>query len=276
MKRRPYARDLRHRIDQLGARASGRPAAPGRSPPLRVARATWSASASNTSSDSSSRSTSSASMVRFMLARAACSHSAPARAAPARRRPARAARLVARVQRAELDGDAVGGHRRWRAAARRDAPDGVLVARQVAQCVLLGARAFAQHVVAEAEVRLQLLARRGGLVHAPRSMVWPSTNWRPSSWTARSVAATTVRAPSRAIRPGSCAAEHLGQEFLGQGDGAGRQPGQRGIVRLRHRSRRGPAGPPSAQWRSRRRAHAAGLRPGASAPGLRRWRSGIP
>jgi hypothetical protein len=31
----------------------------------------------------------------------------------------------------------------------------------------------------------------------------PSTNWRPSNCTARSVAATTERAPSRATRPGA-------------------------------------------------------------------------
>lgn len=34
------------------------------------------------------------------------------------------------------------------------------------------------------------------------AMVCPSTNWRPSNCTARSVAATTVREPSLAMRPG--------------------------------------------------------------------------
>ena len=32
-------------------------------------------------------------------------------------------------------------------------------------------------------------------------MFWPSTNWRPSSWIARTVAATTVLAPRRCSRP---------------------------------------------------------------------------
>ena len=50
----------------------------------------------------------------------------------------------------------------------------------------------------------------------PSSMVWPNTNWRPNSCTARSVAATTVRAPKRVTRPGASppAPSAPGRNFL--------------------------------------------------------------
>ena len=54
--------------------------------------------------------------------------------------------LIARVQRAELDGDAVVFLRRARGVcANSDSLDGIRVARQVAQRVGVGARALAQH-----------------------------------------------------------------------------------------------------------------------------------
>ena len=107
---------------------------------------------------------------------------------------------------------------------------------EVALRVALGARALAQHVVAEAQARL-----RRGAGRRPRpcasSMVWPSTNWRPSNWIARTVAATTVCAPRRASRPGVAFA--LGQEALRQRDRAGRQaaPARGAGCRSAHRSK---------------------------------------
>ena len=70
------ARDARHLVDDRRARASGRPAPPGRSRATAGTRAAMrAASASSTSSDSSRRSLSSASIVRLMSARAAGSTS---------------------------------------------------------------------------------------------------------------------------------------------------------------------------------------------------------
>ena len=72
--------------------------------------------------------------------------------------------LVAREQRPQLDRDAVAGFGRWRRAARCDGLDRMPVRRQIASCVGIGARAFAEHVVREAQRRL-LSPLRGGLVH---------------------------------------------------------------------------------------------------------------
>lgn len=74
--------------------------------------------------------------------------------------------LVAREQRRELDRDAVALHRRARTARRgvgRDRVDRVQITRLVALGVGFGARALAQHVVAEAQHGLQLALRRGFL-----------------------------------------------------------------------------------------------------------------
>ena len=87
----------------------------------------------------------------------------------------------------------------------------VEVGRQVAPRIGLGARAFAEHVVAEAQLRRRLAL---GPRPAPIAswMLRPSTNWRPSSCTARTVAATTVCAPSRLNRPLSASAS--GRNFF--------------------------------------------------------------
>ena len=53
------------------------------------------------------------------------------------------------------------------------------------------------------EKRTLSRARATSACACASAMLWPSTNWRPSNCTARSVAATTVRAPSLAINPGS-------------------------------------------------------------------------
>ena len=74
--------------------------------------------------------------------------------------------FVARVQCAELDRDAVVLARRaLRVGGARDRGDGVVVAGEVAQCVIVGAGALAQHVEAETQPRLAP-ARRRGLLHA--------------------------------------------------------------------------------------------------------------
>ncbi len=74
--------------------------------------------------------------------------------------------FVARVQRAELDRDAVVLARCMLGIGRaRNRRDGVLVTRQVPQRVGVGAGALAQHVETEAQVGLAL-ARRRRLLHA--------------------------------------------------------------------------------------------------------------
>jgi hypothetical protein len=117
-------------------------------------------------------------------------------------RHARALRiLVAREQRAQLDRDAV---RRFRAAGvprRGDRLDRVRVRRQIALRIRLGARPFAEHVVAEAQAALVLRADAASPIAS--LIERPSTNCRPSNWIARTVAATTVCAPSRLNRPPS-------------------------------------------------------------------------
>ena len=72
--------------------------------------------------------------------------------------------FVAREQRAELDRDAVGAVGAGRGAPVRDRGDRVRVRRDVAPRIGLGARALAEHVVAEAQP-LQGLARRRGFAH---------------------------------------------------------------------------------------------------------------
>ncbi len=85
------------------------------------------------------------------------------------------------------------------AAPGRDGLDGLAVRREVALRIALGARAFAEHVVAETQVGLDLRWPDASPIASP--IVRPSTNWRPSNWIARTVAATTVFAPSRFSSP---------------------------------------------------------------------------
>ena len=72
--------------------------------------------------------------------------------------------FVAREQRAELDRDAVGALGALGRSAVRDGVDRVQVRREIALRIGLGARAFAEHVVAEAQA-FQGLAGRCGLTH---------------------------------------------------------------------------------------------------------------
>ena len=139
---------------------------------------------------------------------------------------------------------------RWRSMA---AP----VAGLVALGVALGARAFAQHVEAEAQPAFALGRR---LRPWPRRWWRPSTNCRPSSWMARTVAATTVCA-----RPG---AQHAwrsppsGSNFLtARWRWPTGWPACGGAPSPSWPPKSAPAGRPSARMRFRRRARAAALRP---------------
>ena len=68
--------------------------------------------------------------------------------------------LVAREQCRELDRDAVGLFRTADAAAAPDGGDRIGIRREIALGVALGARALAEHVVAEAQARLDLARAR--------------------------------------------------------------------------------------------------------------------
>ena len=161
-----------------------------------------------------------------------------------------------------------------RAAAAAIARDRVAVGREVAPRVALGARAFAQHVVARSAGAAAPCAGR---------------------------AASPIASPMRAAQH-ELAAEQLDRAHGGRHHRLRAEPLQQagrraspagssastarwrwptgwpacdvGPPRRRRRSRRGRAGRPSARSRSRRRARAAAPRPAASAPGPRRWRSG--
>lgn len=136
--------------------------------------------------------------------------------------------LVARMQRAELDGDAVvvlGPARRI--GTGRNGADGLRVALEVAQRIGIGARAFAEHVVAEAQRALPAV-RRAGLVHGlgdglSEHELAPQQLHRAQSGGHHRAGAELGHEAGRMVA--------FGQEFLRHRDGGGRQPRQRGIGR---------------------------------------------
>ena len=133
--------------------------------------------------------------------------------------------LVAREERAQLDGDAVGRHRRLGALPAGNARDGVGVAGEVAPGVALGARAFAQHVVAETQVRLGLALARGlgpGFIDVAAQHELPAEQLDGAHGGGHHRA--RAQAPDQAgLGLGA------GQEPLRQADRAGRQVGQHAV-----------------------------------------------
>jgi hypothetical protein len=163
-------------------------------------------------------------MVRLMLARAEAPH-----ARHQLGQHALALRvLVARVQGAQLDGDAViRFHRAVGAGAFGDGLDGIRVAGKVAQRVALGARAFAQHVVREPEVGRRLaravrLAHRLGDVLAQHELP-PEQLHRAQRRRDHGLGAELAEQAAFTLR--------IGQEFLGHGQRRARQASQRAVGR---------------------------------------------
>ena len=133
--------------------------------------------------------------------------------------------FVTRVQGAELDRDAVVLRRvTRRVGALGDGRDGVLVAGLVAQRVGRGARAFAQHVKTELQVRL-LFARRYRLLHALTNGLaqhkLAAQQLHRAQGCGHHGARTQLGHQTRFVAG-------LGQEMLGHRDGRRRQPSQGG------------------------------------------------
>ena len=142
-------------------------------------------------------------------------------------------RLVARVQRAQFDGNPVFLLDSQRRMVRRCYFfNSILVARQVLQCIRIGAGAFAQHVIAVAEIRLPA-ARAIGLGHAfLNGLAQHELAAQQLHGTQRGGhhgARAQPRHEARLLR-GLSTSGGARQEFLGQGNRTGRQPGQRGIA----------------------------------------------
>ncbi|OQC04849.1 MAG: hypothetical protein BWX79_02406 [Alphaproteobacteria bacterium ADurb.Bin100] len=142
-------------------------------------------------------------------------------------------RLVARVQRAQFDGNPVFLLDSQRRMVRRCYfLNSILVARQVLQCIRIGAGALAQHVIAVAEIRLPAACAFGlghafldGLAQHELAAQQLHGTQRGGHHGARA----QPRHQARLLRglPGAGGAR---QEFLGQGNRTGRQPGQGGIA----------------------------------------------
>ena len=191
--------------------------------------------------------------------------------------------LVAREQRRQLDRDAVARRlpgamsRAPPCAARRSRSIALAYDAEIAQRVALGARAFAQHVEAESAAAAGSCALRGGLVQrladrGGRARTGGRAAGSPARW---------PRPPSArpGARAGRAARRRRAGSFLDSAialaDRLGQQSCAVTAVAVASKSAAAQAGRLSARWPSRRRARAAAPRPGASAPGLRRWRSGI-
>ena len=183
--------------------------------------------------------------------------------------------FVARVQRRQLDRDAV-AHQRAAAGVggcagpfvtlpRDDGADRLVVRPEVTQRVALGARTFAKHVERKAQAR-QLAPLRRGLVSA-------SSMWRPSTNVTQQLDRAhggdhRLRAGARATR--AARRRRATSAWPIRLHWRTAQPATGAVIRRRRRrSRHGPTDRLST-WRSRRPAHAAALRPDASRPSLRR------
>ena len=138
--------------------------------------------------------------------------------------------LVTRVQGAQLDGNPVFSlDSQRRPVAGSYLCDSVLVAREIVQRICIGARAFAQHVIAVTEIRLPA-ARAIGLGHAFLDGLAEHELAAQQLHGAQRGRHHGAGAQAR-HQAGRLAAGAFGarQELLGQGDGAGRQPRQRRI-----------------------------------------------
>ena len=128
--------------------------------------------------------------------------------------------FIARMQRAELDRDAVvvldqalrlGAARRWPRCRAGSWPGSAARRRRCARLRPACRRRTSGRPPPARRSALAAL-RAASASRMASLMSCPSTNWRPSNCTARSVAATTVRAPSWPSRPASCCA--WGSSFL--------------------------------------------------------------
>ena len=147
-------------------------------------------SASKTSSESSRRSASSASMVRLMRALAPFPHNCQTRGTSSastrsQLRVSHSAQVQGGEFRSRCHPVSAGPASVACRMCLREHADGVPVTRKVAVCVVHGARAFAQHVETEAQMRLAATLRAGlaeGVFNGLPSIELP----RASSCTARS------------------------------------------------------------------------------------------